>query len=216
MSESKRKRQERRAERRIMRTVSCDDGKRRSELRMYLAHLRGIWPGARVPVYEVHPGAPGDIATWETDDCQVLVDEGRRQLDAQRDQTEQIRGRSQFLFTTSLGLAAISFAGRSTVFAAKNDAPLGIWSLGLLFTTLGLLGATSVIVARKEFGSIDTAVMTTAYQPPVLPKLAAGYSRQVSKGANTMTTLLTVYRDAVLLIVLGAICWGAAWLTATM
>ena len=47
------------------------------------------------------------------------------------------------------------------------------------------------------------------------PKLAAGYSRQVETGANTVATLLTVYRDAVLLVMLGAICWGAAWLAAT-
>ncbi len=115
-----------------MRTEACDDQVRRSELRMYLTHLRGLWPGAKVPVFDVHPGSPGDISGWGTDDCQVLVDEGRRQLDAQRDQTEQIRSRSQFLFTTCLGLAAVSFAGRSTVFAAKSDVPLGIWALGLL------------------------------------------------------------------------------------
>lgn len=110
----------------------------------------------------------------------------------------------------------MSFAGRSTVFAAKSDVPLGIWALGLLLTTLGLLGAASVIVARKEFGSIDAAVMATTYQPPVLPKLAAGYSRQVGIGANTVATLLTIYRDATLFVMLGAICWGTAWLAATV
>ncbi len=200
----------------MQRTVACDDGKRRSERRMYMAHLRGLWPGARVPSFEVHPGPPGDISGWATEDCQVLIDEGRRQLDAQRDRAEQIRSRSQFLFTTAIGLAAVSFAGRSTVFAATSEVPLAIWSLGLFLTTLGLLGSASVIVARKEFGSIDAALMTTTYQPPVPPKLAAGYSRQVGRGANTAATLLTVYRDAVLLVMLGAICWGGAWLWATV
>ncbi len=183
---------------------------------MYLAHLRGLWPGAKVPSFQVHPGNPGDISQWGNDDFQVLIEEGRRQLDAQRDQAEQIRGRAQFLFTTAIGLAAVSFAGRETVFAAKGDVPLAIWSLGLLLTTLGLLGTASAIVARKEFGSIDAAIMTTQYQSPVPPKLAAGYSRQVGLGANTVATLLTVYRDAVLLVMLGAICWGAAWLIATI
>lgn len=215
-SARKQERRRRRAEHHKQRTLGCDDGKRRSEQRMYLAHLRGLWPGAKVPSFQVHPGSPGEIDKWDSEDCQVLVEEGRRQLDAQRDQTEQIRARSQFLFTTAIGLAAVSFAGRSTVFSGKSDVPLAIWSLGLLLTTLGLLGTASVIVARKEFGSIDTAVMTTAYQPPVLPKLAAGYSRQIEKGANTVATLLTVYRDAVLLVMLGAICWGAAWLVATV
>lgn len=182
---------------------------------MYLAHFRGLWPGAKVPSFQMHPGQPSDIQGWEDEDCQVLIDEGRRQLDAQRVQAEQIRSRAQFLFTTAVGLGAVSFAGKTTVFAAKNDVPLAIWSLGLLLTGLGVLGTASVIVARKDFGSIDVAVMTSSYQSPVLPKLAAGYSRQVGTGANTVATLLTVYRDAVLLVMLGAICWGAAWLVAT-
>ncbi|MGO8869901.1 MAG: hypothetical protein ACLQPH_00600 [Acidimicrobiales bacterium] len=163
----------------------------------------------------MHPGEPGDNSGWGTEDCQALIEEGRRQLDAQLVQADQIRSRAQFLFTTAIGLAAVSFAGKSTVFAAKNDVPLAIWSLGLLLTTLGLLGTASVIVARKDFGSIDTALMTSSYEPPVPPKLAAGYSRQVGTGANTVATLLTVYRDAVLLVMLGAIFWGAAWLVAT-
>jgi len=50
----------------------------------------------------------------------------------------------------AIGLAVVSFAGRSSVFSGKNDAPLAIWSLGLLLTTLGLLGTASVIVARKD------------------------------------------------------------------
>jgi hypothetical protein len=193
---------------------ACDDDVRRSEGRMYLAHLRGLWPGAKVPSFQVHPSEPSDITGWGSEDYQVLIDEGRRQLDAQRDQAEQIRGRAQFLFTTAIGLAALSFAGKSTVLAAKSNVPIAIWSLSLLLTTLGLLGTASVIVARKEFGSIDAALMTNLYDPPIPPKLAAGYSRQVARGANTVATLVTVYRDAVLLVLLGALCWGAAWLTA--
>jgi hypothetical protein len=183
---------------------------------MYLAHLRGLWPGAKVPCFRMHPSSPNDIEGWGVEDRQVLIEEGRRQLDAQRDQSEQIRGRAQFLFTTAIGLAAVSFAGRPTVFAAKSDAPLTIWSLGLLLTMLGLFGTASVIVARKEFGSIDASLMTIQYEPPVPPKLAASYSRQVQRGADTVATLLTVYRDAVLLVMLGALCWGTAWLTATV
>ena len=214
-SSRRQERLQRRQERHFRRTRACDDKVRRSEGRMYLAHFRGLWPGAKVPSFQVHPGEPGDISGWGNEDCQALIEEGRRQLDAQRDQAEQIRGRAQFLFTTAVGLAAVSFAGKSTVFAAKSDVPLAIWSLGLLLTTLGLLGTASVIVARKDLGSIDAALMTTNYQPPVPPKLAVGYSRQVGTGANTVATLLTVYRDAVLLVMLGAICWGAAWLAAT-
>lgn len=196
--------------------MKCTDGIDRGEIRMYLAHLRGLWPGARVPTFQVHPSSPGDIATWSAEECQLLVEEGRRQVDSQRDQAEQIRTRSQFLFTTALALAAVSFAGRSAVFTARNNVPLAVWSLGLLLTFLGALGAASVIVARKEFGSIDAAVMTTVYVPPVLPHLAAGYSRIVGTGENTVATILTVHRDSVLLVLAGAVSWGIAWLIATI
>lgn len=152
----------------------CDDSKRRTELEMYLRHLLGLWPGKAIPVFAVHNMEPEDVSAWQDAEHQLLVDEGRRQLDVQRDQLEQVRGRAQFLFTTCLGLVAVSFAGRSTVFEATSIWAPAIWSLSLLLTALGALGAASVVVARKSLGAIDTTLLTTVKRP-VMPELAASY-----------------------------------------
>jgi hypothetical protein len=53
-------------------------------------------------VFDVHRAEPGDMSKWEDDDLNLLIDEGRRQLDRQGSDLEQIRGRAQFLFTTTL------------------------------------------------------------------------------------------------------------------
>ena len=193
----------------------CDDGKHRSELEMYCAHLLGLWPGKTVPVFLVHTTEPKDVSVWEEAEQELLVAEGRRQLDEQQKQLEQVRGRAQFLFTTCLGLAAVSVAGRSTVFAAASDSSATIWSIGLLMTALGALGAGAIVVGKKSVGAIDAALLTTVEQP-VLPKLAAGYSRAIRTGENTVATSVTAFRDAAFLVFLGAVCWGVAWLTATV
>ena len=85
---SKRKRSEKRKERQNTRGSMCDDGKRRTELGMYLRHLLGLWPGKAVPVFAVHTTEPEDVSAWQDAEHQLLVDEGRRQLDEQRDQLE--------------------------------------------------------------------------------------------------------------------------------
>ena len=77
------------------RGLICDDGKHRSELEMYCAHLLGLWPGKTVPVFLVHTTEPKDVSVWEEAEQELLVAEGRRQLDEQQKQLEQVRGRAQ-------------------------------------------------------------------------------------------------------------------------
>jgi hypothetical protein len=76
-----------------------------------------------------------------------------------------------------------------------------------------LLGAVAVVVANKEVGIIDTARLSRQHNP-ILPELAAAYARVVRKGENTIATQITVYRDAVLLVLVGATLSGMAWFVA--
>lgn len=195
-------------------TRLCDDGVRRGEARMYFAHLKGVWPGCKVPSFRQYPDSGSTPKAWTDDDYRLLIEEGRRQLDAQREQFEQVRSRGQFLLTTSIGLGAVALAGRSRMFSA-GFVPHALWAMGFVFAVLGFLGSASVIVARKDIGSIDAAKMVD-YKSPVLSEVGKGYSRQVKTGANTAATLVTVYRDAVFLVLLAAIAWGAAWVVAVI
>jgi len=134
--------------------------------------------GVRVPSFQVHPGPPIDIAGGEAKTASPhrrRTTPGRRRSATRPNRSGP--GHSFCSRRPSVWLSSRSQAGRQC--SRQERRPPCHLDLGLLLTTLGLLGTASVIVARKEFGSIDAAVMTSTYQPPVLPKLAAGYSRQV-------------------------------------
>jgi hypothetical protein len=186
-----------------------------SEAKVFLQHILGLWPGKRVPVFRVHEAEPGDVTNWATEDLGLLIDEGRRQLDRQGRDLEQIRGRAQYVLTATLGLVVLLFAGARTMAEADSVWPFLVWSLAIGSTVLGLLGTAAVVVASKDMGVID-ATRLSQQQQGIRSTLAAAYARVVRVGENTLATHLTVFRDAVLLVLLGAALYGAAWLIAVL
>ena|SRR6266699_194129 len=186
-----------------------------SEAMVYVRYLLGLWPGRALPTFEVHEAEPGNMESWSDDDTVLVVQEGRRQLDRQSSDLESIRSRAQFLFTTCLGLLALTFAGTKTLTATHRWWVLVPWSVSLLSTVVSLLGCTAVIVGRKEMGAVDSTRLSRQ-RSPVLPTLAASYARAVRVGENTVATHITVYRDSVLLALIGAALYGAAWLGAVL
>jgi hypothetical protein len=183
---------------------------------VYLQHLLGLWPGATVPVFEVHNIEQGNLEGWSDPELAYALDEGRRQVDRLFEDVERVRTRAQFLFTTCAGFLVVIFAGRTTMLAAKSDAPLALWSLAIVLTGLGLLGSASVIVARKDLRAIDTVKLTTTTERPLLRELVAAYGRSVRECTNTASTQITVFRDAVWLVLIGILIYGLAWLTAVV
>ncbi len=189
--------------------------KRPKEWKVYLQHLLGLWPGYKVPAFVVHTHEPGDLARWTDSELTYALDEGRRQIDRQFESLERVRTRAQFLFTTCIGLLVVIFAGRHTMVAAKGDFALAGWALAIACTGLGMFGAASVIVARKDLRAIDAVLLTTT-ERPILPALIAAYGRCVRDCTNTVATQITVFRDAVLLILAGTLFYGVAWLVADL
>jgi threonine dehydrogenase-like Zn-dependent dehydrogenase len=66
----------------------------------------------------------------------------------------------------------------------------------------GVAGAAAVMTVRADFKMIDTTVLS-ASQPPILMALAASYSRMLATGENTFATRLTVFRQAVVFVIVG-------------
>ncbi|MEU8205858.1 hypothetical protein [Streptosporangium sp. NPDC049046] len=184
-----------------------------SEVTVYLRHLSGLWPGRKVPVFALHRVEPGEMRDWDSVELTLLVEEGRRQLDRQLSDLEQIRGRAQFLFPTALALLLVVLASVQTITAAPTPWSFVVWCVSITSTMLGLLGSAAVTVVRKEIGTIDSTRLSRQ-SPPILPILALSYARTVRIGENTVATHITVFRDAVLLVLLGVITQGFAWLLA--
>jgi cytochrome c oxidase assembly factor CtaG len=129
-----------------------------------------------------------------------MIEEGRRQLDRQLSDLEQIRGRAQWLFTVGAAITTV-LAG---TFAANHGqgGRLALWVLGIALLVVGVAGAAAVMTSRADFRMIDTAVLS-GYAPPVHPLLARDYSRMLRVGENTVATRLTIFRQAVLYVILG-------------
>jgi hypothetical protein len=184
---------------------------RRAEAKMYLQHVAGLLPGRKVDVFEVHRIRPGDLSNWTDAELQLLIEEGRRQLERQDNDIERTRGRGQFLVTVGVAVLSLTIAGAKTIGSSGSLVAFVIWMLALLSSLLSVLGATSVVVARKEVGIVDSALLSQV-KDSVVRKAARAYAGQISTGENTVATELTIFRDAVLLLVLGVALYGAAWL----
>lgn len=181
---------------------------------VYFRHLPGLWPGSRVPVFEAHTIEQGDLDGWSDEELTYALEEGRRQLDQLFQDLETVRTRAQFLFTTAVGFLVVIFAGRHTMVDAKSVFPWLVWSLGIVTAVLSLLGSAAVVVARKDLRAIDVVLLTTWTKRPILRELVAMYGRSVRASSNTMTTQITMFRDAVWLLLVAALLYGLAWVLA--
>jgi hypothetical protein len=181
-----------------------------AELRVYLWHCAAVFrPGMDVPGFALPAVFDGDLHRMTDDDLKLIVEEGRRQIDRQLGDLERIRSRGVTLVTVGLGAIALLSSGARRAFAAGTW-ETAAWSAAGLLVVLGLAGAIAVLTAKAVFGRTD-ASMAAALAPPVLRPLAVAYAQQVGYGEETVRTRLTVLRDAVLLLVLGALVYAGLW-----
>jgi hypothetical protein len=168
---------------------------------IYFAHVIGlVAPGEEIPVFRAHQITPKPLNEWREDDLERMLDEGHRQLDRQLCDLERIRGRAQWLLTT--GVAITAAIGAAVISSRPSGLVLLLWIPGLLFIGCGVAGAAAVMTVRADFQTIDTAVLSGS-KPPILKALATSYSRMLATGENTVATRLTVFRQAVVFVIVG-------------
>jgi hypothetical protein len=168
---------------------------------IYLAHVVGlIAPGVQVPVHKAHKIHPESLEDWDDGDLDLMIVEGRRQVDRQMTDFDRIGGRAQWLFTIGAALM-VSGAGRFAGHTYRGF-DLALWIVGLGLLTLGVGGAAALMATRADFKQIDTAKFST-YETPRKRNLAGSYSRMLSTGENTIATRITVYRQAIVYVIAG-------------
>jgi hypothetical protein len=173
----------------------------------YLQHIRGLLPGWEVPVRAIHNVEPGPLDGWADGDLALLIEQGRLQLARQRSDLENARVRAQFLFTVAIGAAGLIAA--SFAFIQHNLIAFIGGFLAIALVGLSALGAAAVVVARKELREVDTTILTL-WEPPLRRVAADAYAASISAGENTLAASITVYRDAVGLLILGLAIEGLA------
>ena len=132
----------------------------------------------------------------------MLIDEGRRQYDAQISALEETRGRAQWLFSVALALSGADAALALKVFPHPTHAQLAAWICSVVFTSWSALGAAAVITGTAKLSGIATAPLSK-YAPPIRKQLAMDYAAILDVGEQTVNTRITLYRQAVVWLVLG-------------
>lgn len=190
----------------------------RVEVPAYLRHVLALFaPGRAAPMFDAHNVAPGPIDRWSADDKTLVIEEGRRQLDRQVTDFNQLQTRAQIVVATGIALGAGWAVTLSDILGGHARVPGLAWPLSILsalLIVLATLGAAAILIVRADFGTIHTTLLTHS-SPPVLDSLAEAYARTVRIGGNTIATRLSVLRYSVLLLLAAAVTTGLTWLVST-
>lgn len=186
--------------------------KRYEEVVIYAQHVLALfWPNKESPAIEADRNQPGDVSDWPTSDLELLVEEGRRQLDSQHGDLERIRGRAQVLLVLALALEGTIASLQASVTKVDNIAVWFVWVIAILAGAWSVLGAAATSVVRADMQMIHAAVLSRR-DTPILPRLAADYAAMVMDGENQLATRLTNLRHAVTWLLLAAIFGLLTWL----
>ncbi len=173
---------------------------------VYFSHFLGYWHGWKPWTLNADPNVPQSMGGWEATDIELVVQEGRIQIDRQHKDLEQIRTRAQFMITTGLLLVAALIAAQSRV--AGHLVPSLAWWTGVILAVVGVLGFGAVVVSQMSMGTISTAKFTHPPDVNASFDLATGYARIVKQGEDTLATELTTFRMDVLMFLAGILLAG--------
>ena len=178
----------------------------------YLRHcLSAFLPGSTLPVFMAAQPFDGDLTGVTPDELEILIDEGRRQLDWQWAQLERLRTRASTLLTVSLAEVALLAGGARSSWHSHWFVAVA-WTASLLVALLGMAGTAAVLTGKALIGAIELSAFAAAlHGDDALKLLAITYARSVPLGLPTLNTFMTIIRDAVLLLVTGAVTFGIVW-----
>lgn len=180
---------------------------RRSEAWLFLAYVTITFrPGVAPPAHPQHQPAPSDPLpvpdTWG-EGYQLYIDEARLDVANQQAEKRDIRARAQVMLTTAIVLGGAIIAS----YVSKWDLHWPgktLYALAGLCTILAGLAAGGMISARSDIGVVNLDALP-CYDADELPRAVAnGYASTRAVGAETMAVLVTILRDCVLVLVIGA------------
>lgn len=184
-------------------------------LRLYINHcLSLIRPGATPRFIEyAQTTEHSDLASWDHDELELLIEQGKYQLERQHNQLRDLQTRSQFLLTTALGALLFAVNRLSDILQSESNNAI-IWTilliLAVLFLFIGALGVASNIAAKNLLGTIDI-ILLSKVEPPRKLAVAQAYLEYVIPGENTLVTRFTIFWIAIMFLLLGTLLLAIAW-----
>jgi hypothetical protein len=189
------------------------DGSTFSEWPLYPRFIAALFVGGTVALRLSQP--VGDVSKWNKKALTTVIEEARRQLDAQSVTLDRVLLRAQILLTTLLALGGVFATSAPSLWTPLPD-PVGTFLRHFVFCAsgalllLGLLGATALVAVTKRYEAINAAVLSN-WKKFDLARLAREYAECVGTGEQTGNAHLTVFGTAVRLTVYGSLLLGLAW-----
>jgi hypothetical protein len=185
-----------------------------SEIRLFLGYVLVVFtPGGRVPSHPQPPLQTGAMIGWSDVEHRFLIDEARREIDRQQTEKRDARARAQIVFATTLVLGAAIAANW------HSRAPAG-WLLDALsvlafaLDALAGLAAAGLITGRSDIGGPDLVVLPNLDPAHVVEETAGMYAKGLFTGAATVSVMVTVLRDSVLVLLLSFAAFAVAFVAA--
>ena len=186
----------------------------RREMRVMWAFLCALLFGGHIDPEHENPNQPGTLEGYSDDDLQLVVEQARIQMERQDGRYRHATDRSQVLLTVDLallGFLAALLAHVLKLHGGLRDWALVLWALAALLGVVGTGVAAAVIAVKAPFTAID-ATIVSAWNPPILKRLAQEYASAVRAGELTADLRVTAFqratRIAVWAAVLAAIAFG--------
>ena len=184
----------------------------RGEMRLYFEHVLAlVRPGHRPVVPDVYGVSPGTLESWNDLDLDLMLEEGRRELDAAASTLNDLRARGQTLFTILLAFVGFSVGGQFISSVDKSILGYVLWYVGLVVTVVGLVGAAAVYATTAEMGSVDAVLLSREPSAGIKRIVACAYPHAVKRSKVTTMARFTVLRDATWFGVIGALLVLASW-----
>lgn len=186
----------------------------KAELRLIAEHIASLFQPGRHPTMPATYGTleVGDLNDWELPTVDLLVEEGRRTLDAINGRFENLRNRSQYLVGVLLG--TITAAVGMLDLIIEGPAAFLVWALGITSFGLALIIAFAAFAATAELGSVDPVLFSREKPDNHLDaarSLARAYTKAVMRTTTALHVRFTLYRDAAWFFVVGVVFIAAAW-----
>lgn len=187
----------------------------KGEFKLIGDHILCLFVPSRIPALPDTYGdiQPGGLEDWPRSSVDLLVEEGRRRLDAVNAEFAAIQTRCQYVLATSLAAAGALVGLLDHIV----DGPVAFlaWAVGMGALVVALLVAFASFAATARLGSVDPVLFSREDgrdELEVARSLARAYAKAVRRSTTAVHARFTLYRDAIWFLVAGIALSMLAWI----
>ena len=183
---------------------------------LYFSHCLALFIPGSTPRFADLPQTTehSDLSNWDPEELELLIEQGKYQLDRQRNQLRDLQNRSQFLLTTALGALLFAVNRLSDTLLSESSNIIAWTSVLLIISALslfiGALGVASNIGTKNLLGAINIKLLSNV-EPPRKLAMARAYIHCVIPGENTLATRFAIFWMAIMFVLIGTLLLAIAW-----